>query len=85
MTKLTRPVKREFQSGLFDRRPLLVMLDSDGYVRLREKRSRRVYSISFEALYLLLVRQKRMEVESREKKWRGASGRPARAGHNGGI
>lgn len=63
MTKLARPIRREFSSGLFDRRSLIITLDTDGYIRLREKSSRRTYSISFEALYLLLIRQKKSRKE----------------------
>jgi hypothetical protein len=82
MTTLNRPVKREFSSGLFDRRSLIITLDTDGYLKLREKSSRRVYGISFESLYLLLVRQKRQEEEAQKKKWQRAQGRPAKVGHH---
>jgi hypothetical protein len=81
MTTLSRPVKREFSSGLFDRWSLIITLDTDGYIKLREKSSRRSYGISFEALYLLLVRQKWQGVESQKRKRSGAQGRPARVGH----
>ena len=58
MTELKRQVKREFRSKW----PFIIILDPDGYIRLKTKRCRRTYSISIEALFYLLAR------ETKEKK-----------------
>ena len=60
MTVLKKPVKREFAIGrIFDRRAVIIMLDSDGYLRMRLKGCRRSYSISYEALFYFLVREEK--------------------------
>lgn len=53
-TELKRKVRRSFKTGWG--KVLSITLDPDGYIRLKEKYSRRVYSTSIESLYYLLVR-----------------------------
>jgi len=56
MTTLKRPVRREFRSPAW-RRDIIVEIDPLGYIRLGEKRCRRRYAISIEALFYYLCRQ----------------------------
>jgi hypothetical protein len=56
MTTLKRRVQRDFTSPAW-KRQIIIELDPAGYIRLREKRVRRKYSISIEALFYLLVKQ----------------------------
>jgi hypothetical protein len=56
MTTLKRKVERDFLSPAW-RRQIIIELDPAGYIRLRQKRCRKKYSISIEALFYLLVKQ----------------------------
>jgi len=81
MTELKHKVRREFNSKLWSRQ-VIVEIDPAGYIRLYEKRCRRRYSISIEALFYYLCRQE--EVSGKKTKIR-RQGRPARAGQGKGI
>lgn len=57
MTQLKSLIKREFKSSLKSiRNPIIIQLDPNGYLRLKEKGGRQWYSISLETLYCLLVK-----------------------------
>jgi hypothetical protein len=78
MTELKKKVRREFNSKLWSRQ-VVVEIDPAGYIRLYEKRCRRRYSISIEALFYYLCR---LEVPGKKTK-RGSKGvrrGPGRAG-----
>jgi len=56
MTMLKRIVQRDFVSPAW-RRKIVIELDPSGFIRLREKRCRKKYSISVEALFYFLVKE----------------------------
>ena len=69
MTKLNKPVRREFNSGrIFDRHAVIIALEPDGYLRMRIKGCRRSYSISYEALFYLLVREEKKKGKKHDQK-----------------
>ena len=75
MTILKRPVRREFKSPAW-RRDIIIEIDPLGYIRLGEKRCRRRYSISIEALFYYLCRQEvqsKNQTRKRERTGRGAA------------
>jgi len=53
MIELKKQIKRTYKS----RWNFIIILDPAGFIRLREKRSRRTYSIPIEALFYLLVKE----------------------------
>ena len=69
MTVIKRPVRRLFNSSSI-RRGLIVTLDPAGYIRFREKSSRREYSMSVEYCYFMAVKVgKQTKGDDNDDKW----------------
>jgi len=58
MIELTKTVKRRMQCKRI-RRPLIVQLEPEGILKLKEKGSRKWYTICLESLYFRLVKAER--------------------------
>lgn len=66
MTQLKKVLKRELNSKTL-RHNLIVQLDPEGIIRLKEKGSRRRYEIGIEALYWRLAKIEAKEPKGRRK------------------
>lgn len=67
MTQLKKVIKRELNSKTL-RHSLVVQLDPEGIIRLKEKGSRRWYEIGIEALYWRLAKIEAKEPKRERKK-----------------
>ncbi len=69
MTELKTPIKREFRSlSSRIRRPIIILIDPDGYIRLKEKGGRNWHSLSIELAYYLAIKNSSEEVNDRKGK-----------------
>ena len=69
MTELKTPIKREFRSlSSRIRRPIIILIDPDGYIRLKEKGGRNWHSLSIELAYYLAIKNSSEEVNDKKRK-----------------
>lgn len=70
MTKLTKPVRRETDSTVYEQgkhRPVIVSLEPPGLITFRLKGTRRTYRLTVDGCYLLAVKA-HLEGLRREKR-----------------
>jgi len=67
MTELNRPIKRKFNYVRNLRRPIMILIEPEGFIKLKEKGGRSWEEISIESLYCHLIAA-RVEKEREEKR-----------------